>query len=585
MGTPASLPSKEDLPKQLWELATTLTTESQSAGLKRAKELGFDLERGRISLEETLINLNHARDVLLDAVNQNKLVQLPLKLQYALFSQTQRVSQALTALVNGTDTVVALEDAVDELTSSIWQYNLQNLSGEVLGFAQKMNQLKAEEAAIRKAHRQAQEFTGTYEQAKEISERLAEADAVARGSLDGVTTSATRVTALAGEIATKEVAIRSTVIEIEQLRESASAGLQSVQKSAEEISSIKSNAQQINEQLGELLKSYGAELEESAKRSALTASELRENCDQAVAAATTSIGKSTTELTESITKIRNDAAEGMRVAMVGLTSSVDQLRTEVSTLVANSDARLKSSEDNQSKLQQQSLDTFVKQRDVLLKEVSGEFRAKSELVETEARSKVGENDAEVRRLITTLDELESRIRDSIERATGYTLFHSFQKRQEDLVKAKRFWERALAVAVGLSLFASGFFIWSLQYVHVYNAAFYLKLSISLPIIYAIAFCSLQYSRERRLEEEYAFKSSISISLDPYQKLVKQLVNDKNPEELAKYTTFVIDSVNRVFTSPTEQIFDDRGHEVNTSPEKLLKGLRDFIEPLLLVLKK
>ena len=61
MGTPASLPSKEDLPKQLWELATTLTTESQSAGLKRAKELGFDLERGRISLEETLINLNHAR--------------------------------------------------------------------------------------------------------------------------------------------------------------------------------------------------------------------------------------------------------------------------------------------------------------------------------------------------------------------------------------------------------------------------------------------------------------------------------------------------------------------------------------------
>jgi hypothetical protein len=67
--------------------------------------------------------------------------------------------------------------------------------------------------------------------------------------------------------------------------------------------------------------------------------------------------------------------------------------------------------------------------------------------------------------------------------------------------------------------------------------------------------------------------------------VKQLVNDKNPEELAKYTTFVIDSVNRVFTSPTEQIFDDRGHEVNTSPEKLLKGLRDFIEPLLLVLKK
>src|SRR5438874_3995807 len=52
------------------------------------------------------------------------------------------------------------------------------------------------------------------------------------------------------------------------------------------------------------------------------------------------------------------------------------------------------------------------------------------------------------------------------------------------------------------LVASGFFIWSLQFVQTYNAAFYLKLSISVPLIYAIAFCNVQYSRERRLEEEY-----------------------------------------------------------------------------------
>lgn len=60
--------------------------------------------------------------------------------------------------------------------------------------------------------------------------------------------------------------------------------------------------------------------------------------------------------------------------------------------------------------------------------------------------------------------------------------------------------------------ASGFFIYSLQVVQVYNAAFYLKLSISIPLIYAIAFCNLQYSLERKLEEEYAFKSSVSSPL-------------------------------------------------------------------------
>ena len=180
MATSAPLPRKEDLPKQLWDVATTLSPEAQNASLKKARELGFDLERGRISLEETLINLSHAREILLDAVENNQLTQLPLKLQYSLLAQTQRVSQALSALVNGTDTVLALEDSVDDLTSSIWQYNLQNLSGQVLGFTQKMNQLKAQEAEIRRAHRDAQAFTIVRTQAEEITARLVEADAKVR---------------------------------------------------------------------------------------------------------------------------------------------------------------------------------------------------------------------------------------------------------------------------------------------------------------------------------------------------------------------------------------------------------------------
>ncbi len=154
------------------------------------------------------------------------------------------------------------------------------------------------------------------------------------------------------------------------------------------------------------------------------------------------------------------------------------------------------------------------------------------------------------RLVGNLDELEGRIRKSIEKATGHSLFHSFQKRQLDLEKAKHIWAYLLGGMVLVSLCASGLFIYSLQFVQVYNAAFYLKLSISLPLIYGIAFCSVQYSRERRLEEEYAFKSNISISLDPYQRLVGELVDKAKPEELAKYTAFIIDSVNRVFTSPT-----------------------------------
>jgi hypothetical protein len=199
----------------------------------------------------------------------------------------------------------------------------------------------------------------------------------------------------------------------------------------------------------------------------------------------------------------------------------------------------------------------------------------------EQNAKAGE--AEHKRLVASLEELEGRIRGSIERATGFTLFHSFQKRQLDLAKAKRNWAYALGGSVAVSLIASAVFIYYLQYVTVYNAAFYLKLSISIPLIYAIAFCNLQYSRERRLEEEYAFKSNISISLEPYQKLVEGLVDKTKPEELSKYTAFIIDSVTRVFTSPTAHIFETPGDK--NSAEKLIKALGEFIEPVIKGLKR
>jgi hypothetical protein len=87
-----------------------------------------------------------------------------------------------------------------------------------------------------------------------------------------------------------------------------------------------------------------------------------------------------------------------------------------------------------------------------------------------------------------------------------------------------------------------------------------------------------------LEEEYAFKSSISISLDPYQKLVASLINRQNPEELSKYTAFIIESVNRVFSSPTERIFEDAPKDRNAA-EKVIKAVGDLIEPLAKAIKR
>jgi len=102
--------------------------------------------------------------------------------------------------------------------------------------------------------------------------------------------------------------------------------------------------------------------------------------------------------------------------------------------------------------------------------------------------------------------------------------------------------------------------------------------MSLPLIYAIVFCSTQYTRERKLEEEYAFKSNISISLIPYQELVEKLVAKGKPEDNEKFTTFIIDSINKVFTSPTSRIFGATQSDVK--PEEAVKQIGKTLETVL-----
>ena len=90
---------------------------------------------------------------------------------------------------------------------------------------------------------------------------------------------------------------------------------------------------------------------------------------------------------------------------------------------------------------------------------------------------------------------------------------------------------------------------------------------------------MQYSRERRLEEEYAFKSNISISLIPYQELVEKLVSKDDKEQRKEYATFIMNTINKVFTSPTEEIFKDKNINKGLIDIKLFKKLGEVAESL------
>jgi hypothetical protein len=204
-----------------------------------------------------------------------------------------------------------------------------------------------------------------------------------------------------------------------------------------------------------------------------------------------------------------------------------------------------------------------------------EYRTTINEVEENAIKAVEENKKNTDALISRLAALEGLIKEQLQKATGISLFHSFGTRQALLNTSKIIWLVALTLLVVASV---GLPIYVIKTTTIMDMVFFLKLSISLPLIYAFTFCTLQYSRERKLEEEYAFKSNISISLVPYQELVEKLVADGQPEERQKYTAFIIDSITKVFTSPTEKIFDHEDKQKSSGGDTI-KQVNELIKTI------
>ncbi|MGC2828707.1 MAG: hypothetical protein WB994_03640 [Candidatus Acidiferrum sp.] len=133
MGTLATAISKDDFLSQIWSISTTLTEEAVAAALKKCKDAGFDQNRGLVPLRESFVNLLSAGGVLEDAIEKQKLVQLPITVQKELLTNLQTISKSLQGLSDGTDEVVNLANSIEVLNTAIWKYGLHNLSDEVLG--------------------------------------------------------------------------------------------------------------------------------------------------------------------------------------------------------------------------------------------------------------------------------------------------------------------------------------------------------------------------------------------------------------------------------------------------------------------
>ncbi len=432
----------------------SLSSDAFSAATHKCEELGLDQNKGDIPLAESFINLDSAVKILCDAIENKKLIQLPLTIQRELFGIIEAISEKLIRLNSGSDEIINLVNEIELLNASIWKFGLHNLSDEVLGYATKMNQLKAEE------------------------------------------------------------------VELIKLKDELSKGL--------------------------LLKDQISLLIEEAKQLQIKSSESNKEIEEAAK-------KAEENLKQVISNNQNSAT---------LVSSTQQNESNSIQLAANAKS---------SAAEVQALEKKIKE---FFSDIDS-FRKKIDDASLKAATTISENESKISDLIIKLSDLEDQIKDKIEKATGFSLFHSFQTRQGKITTAKHFWGGTLAFVIFVSLSLTAYIAHTTSDI---NIGFYLKLSMSIPLIYAISFCTIQYSRERRLEEEYAFKSAISISLDPYQSLVSRLIDKTQPDEIKRFTEFILDAIQKVFTSPTEKIFQPE-KQAGPFSEKNLKKVAEIVGSL------
>ena len=543
----------------IWEYTTKISEEAIDVARKKAQEATFDLDKGDISFAETRLNLLNARNVVSDAIEENKLTQLPLSIQSELKALFERILANLSAMTGVIDEITLLKNHVEELTVLIWKYGFYNLSPQVLGYQRKMNDLKAMEVQLSALLSRLARIDDLAGDADRVLKKSHETESALKKALDEASSTKSQIDNLAGSTTAAQQGVTAALASVKQQSEDAARLIAT-------ITATEGQAKNTNDQLVDLHKQLQAKTGEL--NTAVTDAQTNLKTAQ----------DSTAELLKDVKKQTSDIENQQKESFDTLSN---ELRESAATLEGNSETAIKTF-DTES---QDALNTTKKKAVEDLAKVGTDWTefAKGSVKKFEGASGllITEESEKLRTLTSDLKALELQIKDQIEKAVGFSLFNAFQKRQESIMTSKKFWQWSLFVCVAAGVGLACYFIYALHGMTKFEYAYFAKLALSLPVIYAISFCNIQYGKERRLEEEYAFKASISVSLNPYQELVGRLVNQDSAEERTKYTDFIIASIEAVFESPTDKVYGSETKPAAdaTSLEKISKQLAPVLEPL------
>lgn len=156
-------------------------------------------------------------------------------------------------------------------------------------------------------------------------------------------------------------------------------------------------------------------------------------------------------------------------------------------------------------------------------------------------------------LVQTNEKLATESKEQLAVIAGGSLSNTFEKRREVLGESARKWFFWLLADIAALIVIAFIVFTELRNNQELTTGFFLKFSLSFPFIYAAFFFHGQYRNDKDLEEEYAFKSAVSFSMNAYRKLLNEEIDSEKTEEQSRLLDFITDTIKRLYTPPRREL--------------------------------
>lgn len=198
-----------------------------------------------------------------------------------------------------------------------------------------------------------------------------------------------------------------------------------------------------------------------------------------------------------------------------------------------------------------------------LREYEEKIDSKLEVVE-EQEEDLAENQEELDRLLETASDL-------VKGQAGAYIGRQFEERKEELEKGLFWWKIASVLSIASLVIFSIYIYRDLASGSIEGITSLSTVSLVLPISVAVWFSVSQFNQQKRLMQEYEFKSNMALSLMGFREVLKEDIPEDEQVEVGK---FIISTMDKIYSNPQE---NTRDMTDNSQDDPLTAGQKPLVE--------